>query len=152
MFKAEGPGKNTGLIIDEKGPRRITPTECARIHGSDSKPLKHLTPHQICSIIGSSATVTLHSNRIGGTSAAMKSKCPQHMTQALGRWAGDSVELYERVDIEDSLHWFSQIANTDVNSAEMSRLVTQQHLPDPVENDAISAIETELRALSVGGG
>ena len=35
MFKAEGPGKNTGLIIDEIGPRRITPTGCAKIHGFD---------------------------------------------------------------------------------------------------------------------
>ena len=94
----------------------------------------------------------LHSNRIGGTSAAMKPKCQQHMTQALGRWAGDSAELYERVDIEDSLHWFAQIANTDVNPAEISRLVTQQYLPDPVEDDATSAIETELRAFSVDGG
>ena len=81
----------------------------------------------------------------------MKSKCPQHTTQALGRWAGDSVELYERVDIEDSLYWFSQTANTDVNPAEISRLVTQQHLPDPVEDDATSVIETELRAFSEGG-
>ena len=81
----------------------------------------------------------------------MKSKCPQHTTQALGRWAGDSVELYERVDIEGSLYWFSQTANTDVNPAEISRLVTQQHLPDPIEHDATSAIETELRAFSVGG-
>ena len=63
----------------------------------------------------------LHSNRIGGTSAAMKSKCPQHITQALGRWGGDSLELYERVDIEDSLHWFSMIGETDVNPAEISR-------------------------------
>ena len=78
--------------------------------------------------------------------------CPQHMTKALGRWAGDSIELYERVDIEDSLHWFAQISSTDVNPAEVSRLVTQQHLPDPVEDDAISAIETELRAFSAGGG
>ena len=82
----------------------------------------------------------------------MKPKCQQHMTQALGRWAGDSAELYERVDIEDSLHWFAQIANTDVNPAEISRLVTQQYLPDPVEDDATSAIETELRAFSVDGG
>ena len=44
----------------------------------------------------------LHSNIIGGISSAMKPKCPQHMSQALGRWAGDSAELYERVDIEDS--------------------------------------------------
>ena len=93
----------------------------------------------------------LHSNRIGGTSAAMKSECPQHMTQALGRWAGDSVELYERVDIEDSLHWFAKIANTDVNPAEISRLVTQQNLPDPVEDDALSAIETELSAFNTNG-
>ena len=57
MFKAEGPGKNTGLIIDEIGPRRITLTECARVHGFDTKPIQHLTPHQIYSLIGSSATV-----------------------------------------------------------------------------------------------
>ena len=94
----------------------------------------------------------LHSSRIGGTSAAMKSKCPQHMTQSLGRWAGDSIELYERVDIEDSLHWFAQIANTDVNPAEISRLVTQQNRPDPVEDGALSAIETELRAFNTNGG
>ena len=57
MSNAEGPGKNTGLIIDEIGPRRITPTECARVHGFDTKPIQHLTPHQICSLIGSSVTV-----------------------------------------------------------------------------------------------
>ena len=33
MFKADGPGRNTGLIMDEICPRRITPIECARIHG-----------------------------------------------------------------------------------------------------------------------
>ena len=89
----------------------------------------------------------LHSNRIGGTSAAMKSKCPQHITHALGRWGGGSLELYERVDIEDSLHWFSMIEETDVNPAEISRLVVQQDLPDPKEDEAESAIETELRAF-----
>ena len=26
----------------------------------------------------------------------MKSKCPQHITQALGRWGGDSLELYDK--------------------------------------------------------
>ena len=57
MFKAEGPGKNTGLIIDELGPRRITPTECARIHGFDTAPIQHLTQHQIYSLIGNSVTV-----------------------------------------------------------------------------------------------
>ena len=57
MFKAEGPGRNTGLIIDEIGPRRITPTECARVHGFDTKPIQHLTPHQIYSLIGNSVTV-----------------------------------------------------------------------------------------------
>ena len=56
MFKAEGPGKNTGLITDEIGPRRITPTECARVHGFDTKPIQHLTPHQIYSLIGNSVT------------------------------------------------------------------------------------------------
>ena len=56
MFKAEGPGKNTGLIIGEIGPRRITPTEYARVHGADTTPLQHLTPHQIYSLIGSSVT------------------------------------------------------------------------------------------------
>ena len=90
----------------------------------------------------------LHSLRIGGTSAAMKSKCPQHITQALGRWGGDSLELYERVDIEDSLHWFSEIGKTDVNPAEISRLVVQQDLPDPDEDEAESAILTELHAFS----
>ena len=58
MFKAEGPGKNTGLILDEKGPRRrITPTECARVHGFNTAPLQHLTTHQIYSLIGNSVTV-----------------------------------------------------------------------------------------------
>ena len=57
MFKAEGPGKNTGLILDERGPRRITPTECARIHGFNTNPIRHLTPHQLYSIIGNSVTV-----------------------------------------------------------------------------------------------
>ena len=33
MFQAEGLGRNTGLVLDEIGPRRIAPTECARIHG-----------------------------------------------------------------------------------------------------------------------
>ena len=33
MFKAEGAGRNTGLIMDEICPRRIMPIECARIHG-----------------------------------------------------------------------------------------------------------------------
>ena len=74
------------------------------------------------------------------------------MTQALGRWAGDSVELYERVDIEDSLHWFSMIATTDVNPAEISRLVTQQHLPDPTADEAVSAIETELQTFADEAG
>ena len=73
------------------------------------------------------------------------------MTQALGRGADDSAELYERVDIGDSLHWFSQNTNTDWHSAEISRLVIQQHLPDPTEDNATSAIETELRAFSVAG-
>ena len=82
----------------------------------------------------------------------MKLKCPQHMPQALGRWAGDSIELYERVGIEGPFHWPAKTADTDVNPAEISRLVTQQHLPGPVEDDATSAIETELRAFSVGGG
>ena len=94
----------------------------------------------------------LHSNRIGGTSAAMKAKCPQHITQGLGRWGGDSIELYERVDIEDSLHWFAKIGETDVNPAEISRLVVQQDLPDPKADDAESAIESELRAFSSGAG
>ena len=94
----------------------------------------------------------LHSARIGGTSAAMKSKCPQHITQALGRWGGDSLELYERVDIEDSLHWFAMIGETDVNPAEISRLVVQQDLPDPKEDEAESAIETELRAFATEAG
>lgn len=57
MFKAEGPGKNTGLIIDEIGPRRLTPVECARIHGFHTAPIQHLTPHQLYSIIGNSVTV-----------------------------------------------------------------------------------------------
>lgn len=77
----------------------------------------------------------------------MKSKCPQHMTQTLGRWAGDSAELYERVDIEDSLHLFAMIAETNVNPAEISRLVTQHHLPDPHIDESESAIETELHAF-----
>ena len=82
----------------------------------------------------------------------MKSKCPQHITQALGRWGGDSLELYERVDIEDSLHWFAMIGETDVNPAEISRLVVQQDLPDPKEDEAESAIETELRAFAPEAG
>ena len=82
----------------------------------------------------------------------MKSKYPQHKPQALGRWAGDSIELYERVDIEDSLHWFAMIASTDVNPAEISRLVTQQNPPDPTEDDTTSAIETELQAFASGAG
>ena len=57
MSKAEGPGRNTGLIMDEIGPRRITPIKCARIHGFATTALSHLTPHQLCSIIGSSVTV-----------------------------------------------------------------------------------------------
>ena len=36
--------------------------------------------------------------------------------------------------------------------AEISRLVTQQHLPGPIEDDVTSEIETELRAFLVGGG
>ena len=63
----------------------------------------------------------------------------------------DCAELYERVGVEGSLHWFLQIASTDVNPAEMPRLVTQQHMPDPTEDNATSAIETELRAFSVAG-
>ena len=77
---------------------------------------------------------------------------PQHITQALGRWGGDSLELYERVDIEDSLHWFAMIGETDVNPAEISRLVVQQDLPDPKEDEAESAIETELRAFASEAG
>ena len=56
MFKAEGPRRNTGLIMDEIGPRRITPVECARIHGFATAVLLHLTPHQLYSIIGNSVT------------------------------------------------------------------------------------------------
>ena len=59
MFKAEGPGRNTGLILDEIGPRRITPIECARIHGFATSKLSHLTPHQLYSIIGNSVTVDM---------------------------------------------------------------------------------------------
>ena len=59
MFKAEGPGRNTGLIMDEIGPRRITPIECARIHGFATATLTHLTPHQLYSIIGNSVTVDM---------------------------------------------------------------------------------------------
>ena len=92
-----------------------------------------------------------HTNIIGGTSEAMKPQCPEHMTQALGRWAGDSAELYERVDIGDSLHWFSQNTNTDWHSAEISRLVIQQHLPDPTEDGASSAIEADVsQGLTTG--
>ena len=59
MFKAEGPGRNTRLIMDEIGPRRMTPTECARIHGFATAALSYLTPHQLYSIIGNSATVDM---------------------------------------------------------------------------------------------
>ena len=62
MFKAEGPERNTGLIMGEIGPRRITPIECARIRGFTTATLSHLTPHQLYSlysIIGNSATVDM---------------------------------------------------------------------------------------------
>ena len=40
------------------------------------------------------------------------------------------------------------IGETDVNPAEISRLVVQQDLPDPKEDEAESAIKTELRAFA----
>ena len=44
--------------MDEIGPRRITPIECARTHGFATTALSHLTPHQLYyRIIGNSVTV-----------------------------------------------------------------------------------------------
>ena len=80
------------------------------------KPLSytHMLPmlRLLISKIDGTPNPNLHallSARIGGTSAAMKSKCHQHITQALGRRGGGSLEMYERVDIEDSLRWFTEI-------------------------------------------
>ena len=39
------------------------------------------------------------------------------------------------------------IGETDVNPRGISTLVVQQDLPDPKEDEAESAIETELRAF-----
>ena len=57
VFKAEGPGGNTGLVIDRIGPRRLAPEEAARIHGFDWDKLSHLEPHMAYHIIGNSVTV-----------------------------------------------------------------------------------------------
>ena len=57
VFKAEGPGGNTGLIIDQIAPRRLAPEEVTRIHGFDWSKLSHLEPHVAHHIIGNSVTV-----------------------------------------------------------------------------------------------
>ena len=57
VFKAEGPGGNTGLAIDSIGPRLLAPEEVARIHGFEWSRLSHLEPHMIHHIIGNSVTV-----------------------------------------------------------------------------------------------
>ena len=57
VFKAEGPGGNTGLVIDRIGPRRLAPEEAARVHGFDWDKLSHLEPHMAYHIIGNSVTV-----------------------------------------------------------------------------------------------
>ena len=57
VFKAEGPGGNTGLVIDPIGPRRLAPEEATKIHGFDWNKLSHLEPHMIYHIIGNSVTV-----------------------------------------------------------------------------------------------
>ena len=57
VFKAEGPGGNTGLVIDRIGPRRLAPEEATRIHGFDWNKLSHLEPHMAYHIIGNSVTV-----------------------------------------------------------------------------------------------
>ena len=57
VFKAEGPGGNTGLVIDQIGPRRLAPEEATRIHGFDWNNLSHLEPHMVYHIIGNSVTV-----------------------------------------------------------------------------------------------
>ena len=57
VFKAEGPGGNTGLVIDRIGPRRLAPEEATRIHGFDWNKLSHLEPHMVYHIIGNSVTV-----------------------------------------------------------------------------------------------
>ena len=59
VFKAEGPGGNTGLIIDRTGPRRLAPEEVSRIHGFDWNKLSHLEPHMVYRIIGNSVTVDM---------------------------------------------------------------------------------------------
>ena len=59
VFKAEGPGGNTGLVIDQIGPRRLAPEEVTRIHGFDWNKLSHLEPHMVYHIIGNSVTVDM---------------------------------------------------------------------------------------------
>jgi hypothetical protein len=59
VFKAEGPGGNTGLIIDQIGPRRLAPEEVTRIHGFDWRKLSHLEPRMVYHIIGNSVTVNM---------------------------------------------------------------------------------------------
>ena len=44
------------------------------------------------------------------------------------------------------------IGETDVNPAEISKLVVQQDLSDPRADEAESAIETELRAFAPEAG
>ena len=75
----------------------------------------------------------------------------------LGCYFGDRSMVHKSSRISNFvafcvLQKISKREDTDVNPAEISRLVTQQNLPDPVEDDAISAIETELRAFNANGG
>ena len=59
VFKAEGPGGNTGLVIDAIGPRRLAPEEVTRIHGFNWNKLSHLEPHMVYHIVGNSVTVDM---------------------------------------------------------------------------------------------
>jgi len=92
----------------------------------------------------------LHSFRIGGATAALKAGCPQLILWALGRWGSDCGKLYTRADMNDAMDWLDKISQTHVESAEVTALVNDVDMGDPVIDRADSAIETELRAFAGG--
>ena len=92
----------------------------------------------------------LHSFRIGGATAALKAGCPQLILWALGRWGSDCGKLYTRADMNDAMDWLDKISQTHVEAAEVTALVNDVDMGDPVIDRADSAIETELRAFAGG--
>ena len=99
--------------------------------------------------LGISVTLfALHSFRIGGATAALKAGYPQLILWALGRWGSDCGKLYTRADMNDAMDWLDKISQTHVEAAEVTALVNDVDMGDPVIDRADSAIETELRAFA----